>query len=484
MQRFRTPGVHIRETPKRQATIIPAPTAIPAFVGYTGWAQKDDEDLTGKAVRITSMQDFSEIFGDPFGEQYGLTLATENGEDRFEITGTESPYLLHYAMQLFYANGGESCYVVSAGLFDENPSETSIDPADLNKGLGVLALEDGPTLLVIPEAVHLSASARKTLHNNMLAQCADLKDRFAILDALAGSNEDPAEDAAAFRSQVGTGNLSYGAAYYPSLKTTINRFFREQDVVISDNRGGTGSGNYHNLTMPNLLTGIRHKRTAGARLTRDSNLSVIAPEKELYKQIKKAFGQKLVELYPSAALAGIYTQTDRDRGVWKAPANVSLAQVEEPSVLVTAENQQDLNVDSTTGKSVNAIRHFTDRGTLVWGARTLAGNDNEWRYVPVRRLFIFIEQSVKRSVEAMRFESNDANTWTKTRGMTESFLTNLWQDGAMTGTTQQDAFFVKVGQGETMGESDVIEGRLIIEVGVAAIRPAEFIILRIIHKIG
>ncbi len=120
---------------------------------------------------------------------------------------------------------------------------------------------------------------------------------------------------------------------------------------------------------------------------------------------------------------------------------------------------------------------------MVWGARTLAGNDNEWRYVPVRRLFIFIEESVKKATEPVIFEPNDANTWAKTKGMIENFLSGLWRDGALAGATQEHAFFVKAGLGETMSALDILEGRMIIEIGIAAVRPAEFIILRFMHKL-
>ncbi len=139
---------------------------------------------------------------------------------------------------------------------------------------------------------------------------------------------------------------------------------------------------------------------------------------------------------------------------------------------------------ATTGKSVNAIRSFTGKGPLVWGARTLAGNDNEWRYVSVRRLFIFVEESVKKATEAFVFEPNDANTWVKIQAMIENFLTTLWRQGALQGVKPEHAFYVAVGLGKTMTALDILEGRMIIEIGMAAVRPAEFIILRFSHKMA
>ncbi len=137
----------------------------------------------------------------------------------------------------------------------------------------------------------------------------------------------------------------------------------------------------------------------------------------------------------------------------------------------------------SNGKAVNAIRSFTGRGILVWGARTLAGNDNEWRYVPVRRLFIYVEESIKKATEFVVFEPNDGNTWLRVKTMIQNFLLNLWKDGALAGAVPDDAFFVKVGLGETMTSQDILEGKLIIEIGMAAVRPAEFIILKFSHKL-
>jgi uncharacterized protein len=200
--------------------------------------------------------------------------------------------------------------------------------------------------------------------------------------------------------------------------------------------------------------------------------------------VKAALADQRVTLPPSAAIAGVYASVDRDRGVWKAPANVSLAGVIAPIIKITTEEQEDLNVDATTGKSINVLRFFTGKGTLVWGARTLAGNDNEWRYISVRRLFNLIEESAQKSTAFAVFEANDATTWLKVKAMIESFLYGLWQQGAMFGDTQEKGYFVNVGLGRTMTAQDILEGRLIIDIGIAAVGPAEFIILRFMHKLS
>ena len=149
---------------------------------------------------------------------------------------------------------------------------------------------------------------------------------------------------------------------------------------------------------------------------------------------------------------------------------------------LTDDDQAKMNVVSN-GKSINAIRKFTGKGLLVWGARTLDGNSNEWKYIPVRRLFNYIEESVQKSTSWAVFQPNDANTWVKIQCQIENFLTNLWRDGALAGSTPDKAFYVKVGLNETMTSDDILNGNLIVEIGLAAVRPAEFIVLKFSHKV-
>ena len=203
----------------------------------------------------------------------------------------------------------------------------------------------------------------------------------------------------------------------------------------------------------------------------------------LYNQVKAFLAKQRVTLPPSGAIAGIYARVDRDRGVWKAPANVAVNSVIDLTRTFTDAQQGALNVDQRGGKSINVIRSFTGRGTLVWGARTLAGNDNEWRYVPVRRLFITIEESTRKASAFSVFEPNDGTTWLKVRAMIESYLYGLWERGALAGSRPEAAYFVNVGLGKTMTQQDVLEGRMIVEIGIAAVRPSEFIILRFTHQL-
>ena len=203
----------------------------------------------------------------------------------------------------------------------------------------------------------------------------------------------------------------------------------------------------------------------------------------IYKNLIEEIGKELSTLPPSGAIAGVYAQVDRDRGVWKAPANVSLNGVSGLSYHFKQTETDSLNVDVNFGKSINAIRFMTGMGFMVWGARTLAGNDNEWRYISVRRFFNMVEESCKKSTMWAVFEPNDASTWIKVKTMIENFLLLQWRNGALQGAKPDEAFFVKVGLGETMTPQDILEGRMNVEIGMAVVRPAEFIILTFSHKL-
>lgn len=182
-------------------------------------------------------------------------------------------------------------------------------------------------------------------------------------------------------------------------------------------------------------------------------------------------------LPPSTAMAGIYTSVDNSRGVWKSPANISVSSVIKPAVNITHDEQEKLNVDALSGKSINAIRTFPGIGTLVWGGRTLDGNSLDWRYINVRRTMIMLEQSIKLALRAYVFEPNDANTWVTVRSMIVNFLTEKWKQGALAGASPEDAFEVNIGLGSTMTSVDILEGKMLISVKLAIIRPAEFIVV-------
>jgi len=204
--------------------------------------------------------------------------------------------------------------------------------------------------------------------------------------------------------------------------------------------------------------------------------SNLLPQLPLFATISAKLNQSMNTTPPSGAVAGSYAQTDSTRGVWKAPANLSLNGIIGLTDDVNDSEQEPMNIHET-GKSINAIRKFTGKGFLVWGARTLDGNSNDWRYVNVRRLANMIEESVKKACMHYVFEPNVSQTWVNVKGMIENYLSTVWNDGGLAGAKPEHAFFVAVGLNQTMTAQDILEGRMIVKVGYAPSRPAEFIIL-------
>ncbi len=189
-------------------------------------------------------------------------------------------------------------------------------------------------------------------------------------------------------------------------------------------------------------------------------------------QIYDSLNKKPAYIPPSGAVCGIYARTDSERGVHKAPANEVIYNAIGLSCLYNKAEQDILNP-----AGVNLIRALPGQGIRVWGARTCSSN-TLWKYVNVRRLFIYLEESIKANTSWAVFEPNDTFLWTRVRSTISSFLRDMWRAGALVGETEAQAFFVNVGR-DTMSQNDILNGRLICEIGVAPSRPAEFVIFRI-----
>lgn len=172
-------------------------------------------------------------------------------------------------------------------------------------------------------------------------------------------------------------------------------------------------------------------------------------------------------------------RTDATRGVWKAPAGMEadLRGVTAPLHAITSQETAALNP-----VGVNALRELPGGGLVVWGARTRS-SDPEWRYVPVRRMALMIEESMHAGTQWVVTEPNEEALWAQVRSATEAFMLDLWRRGALQGTRPDDAFFVRCGLGSTMTTADIAAGRLNIIVGFAPLRPAEFVVLRITKQL-
>ena len=452
---YKTPGVYVEEITKFPPSVAQVETAIPAFIGYT------DKGPKNEPTRITSMLEYEAIFGKAKNEVFSVSI----DDTVVTVNGTISAFKMYYAMQMYFANGGGACYIVSVGAFttkdgSNNIITNTVKLSELKSGLDTLEKEDEPTLIVFPDVEDLPTADAYTLYNKALDQAEEMKDRFVIMDVVGGKDS--------FRTGITATGLKYGAAYYPNLETILSYSFEDKDVKV-------------NLLKEKNADGVVVQVTFNQG---QDNLEWLKSNKSgAYNLAKKAIESKAVVMAPSSAIAGVYAKVDSTAGVFKAPANVGLNYVVAPTEKISPDDLDNLNVDATSGKSINAIRAFAGKGTLVWGARTLDGNSNEWRYVSVRRFFNMVEESVKKSTERFVFEPNTANTWVRVQTMIENFLNQQWREGALAGSKPEDAYYVSVGLNKTMSAQDILEGRMIIEVGMAAVRPAEFIVLRFSHKL-
>lgn len=557
MNDYKTPNVYIEEIPNFAPSVVAGATAVPAFIGYTERAGNKigtSYEYNNKPVRITSMVEYENIFGTAYYPQDLLTFKLSESNS-YEVKTEQSAlkFLLYYQLQMYFANGGGVCYIVSVGQY--NDPMITLDKKKLTSGLNELTKEDEPTLIVLVDAITLEPADYYEVCTQSLQQCEDLKDRFVILDVPIVEKLDTQGQIKAindFRSNIGQNNLKYGAAYYPYLSTNLSYSYEDSQITdiplvakveIKPSSDETAEGvtfdiidsvltiyivegrstaeeiaaSWTDWTVSNYQNyDIKIIENAGAirinttkqplELMLDQANDVISVDiqsaltitksalemitladlktanSKLYSELKSYLNKLRLILPPSGAIAGIYASVDKNRGVWKAPANVSINSVLEPIIKIDDAEQNNLNVHDS-GKSINVIRSFTGKGTLVWGSRTLAGNDNEWRYVPVRRLFNLVEKSIKKSTSFAVFEPNSEMTWLKVRVMIENYLNGLWSQGALAGSKAEDAYFVHVGLGKTMTAQDILEGRMIVKVGMAAVRPAEFIIMQFSHLV-
>ncbi|PTQ91909.1 hypothetical protein C8R30_12713 [Nitrosomonas nitrosa] len=493
MQTKKTPGVYVEEITTLAPSVVPVSTAIPAFIGYT--EKRPSSSI--EAIRISSLMDFERLFGGPFQETFSAKAQYEASTEEYTITTMpEDPgqptFRLYYSLRMFYANGGGTCYIVSVGEYKAENGITEPNSDVLINGLNVLDQEDEPTLLIFPDAPAVINETNFNLYQQALSKCAQLKSRFTLIDLHRGDQDFGLLDKVIqeFRSAIDINNLSYGAAYYPWLLTNLRYGYYESDVEISIT--GTPPSEVTEIklsydlndldNLPNVTDPVGGTLGNHEKEQYYQNRSLFHIDNILYTKIKSHIENFRVKLPPSGAVAGVYARVDNTRGVFKAPANEGLSSVIRPLVNIDDLQQESLN-EHSTGKSVNVIRSFADKGVLIWGARTLDGNSNEWRYISVRRFFLFVEESIKKAIENFVFEANNESIWIRLRSLIENFLTLQWKAGALVGAKPDQAFEVLIGLGKTMTAQDILEGRLIIHVGLAVVRPAEFIILKFTHKL-
>ncbi len=511
---IKTPGVYINEVNAFPNSVVPVATSVPAFIGYTPQAAFGGKSYTNKPTKVSSMGEFRAIFcypdpappADPakqYSPQYYLVAQTSQPKqgDFIEIDGTfyaivpdpNTIYYLYNSIRLFYENGGGEAYIVSVGSYGPasgkpmTPGDQIVNPNvqldQLTKGFDLLKNEEEPTMYICPEATLLSVANNGTLMQSILFQCEEMQTAISIFDIIGGRNPDPilyTNDIKTFRENTGSTGLSYGTSYYPFIGTTI---MQSGDIDYTNLFGGDvkqlepllSPTDNPNPAVQSIIKDIEN--SPSAPLTVSQYNSALVNASQTYATIMKHILSDANMLPPSGGMAGVITTIDDQAGPWHAPANTSIVGAVSLPIKLSNEQQENLNVDAVSGKSVNAIRFFNGQGILVWGARTLDGNSQDWRYISVRRTITYIEQSCKLAARAFVFQPNDKNTWESVKAMISSFLTTVWKEGGLQGAKAADAFSVECGLGITMTGEDILNGFMNVTIRVAVTHPAEFIVI-------
>ncbi|WP_378106200.1 phage tail sheath C-terminal domain-containing protein [Chryseobacterium sp. sg2396] len=555
-----TPGVSVQENTRLPYSVSLAELAVPAFIGYT---ELQPADYT-KSLKINSLLEYEQYFGKAKKENIRL----KDNEQGVAIIAPQAKFLMYYSLQMYFANGGGPCYIVSAGTYAS--ANQGIQKSALVTGLNMTDTIKEPVLIVFTDAVSLTDQDEfYDLYNLAIAKADDeTKNRFALLDTYYGNSvttSDNLNTIEKFRNKINT--TSHAAAYFPHFETVLNYTFDEtQTPITHTGLQATGqssavfyaneiaaldrlkslasdeisSGSENSFVLADLLDqaidiAAKVKETAdvktglttaidNARYLSDAlydgviddfneNTPVFNGEFEalktavlnakdekgdadgiilkdlqashsvLYNRVKEAIRSLKVILPPSSAMAGVYARVDRMKGPWKAPANISLNGVVAPTEKISDQEQSDLNIHST-GKSVNAIRTFSGKGTLVWGARTLSGKDkkddgkdNEWKYIQVRRYYDMIRYALSGVLVNFIDEPNISFTWLHARTTLENFLNQQWKDGALAGSIPEEAYQVDVKGDQTKAKT------MNVIVKLALVRPAEFIVLNFSHQL-
>lgn len=513
MEQYRSPGVYVEEVPTGPRPIEGAGTATAAFVGFAPAGEAN------RPILVTSWSQFTEQFG----------ALVDGGRRKDPFAGKE---YMPRAVYGYFNNGGRRCYVVRITA----PGQPVVRPAGLDlptrssseqAAIRVEAKEGSTAEVVVTvEAVPTSGETDDGRFTVRVQRGAE-EEAFPDLtlgrrgrNAVEIINRESRIIAAVELSGV-TGTVADrapadGRYMIPTAGAiTVPRVDVAQITgSAADRTGLEGLQVAEDVTMlccPDLMGAyqagtiqigdvqavqramIDHCERMRDRVAILDTPPGLSPQQVLdwrnslgnfdtsyaalyYPWIKVPEAER--EMPPSGHVAGVYARSDVERGVHKAPANEVLRGVLEPAIQITQNEQGALNP-----KGINCIRSFVGRGIRVWGARTLS-DDAAWRYVNVRRLFIYIEKSIERGTQWVVFEPNNTDLWARVKRDIDAFLTTAWRrDGMLFGRTAAEAFYVKCDEELNPPEARDL-GQLVVEVGLAPVKPAEFVIFRIGQWVG
>ena len=507
-QQLTYPGVYIEEIPSGVRTISGVATSIAAFIG---WAKKGPID---KAQRILSWQDFERHFG-----------------------GLDARSYLGYSVYSFYANGGKDAYIirlvgddaVAASVdIDNKFTLTAMNPGEWGNYYRFKTLirsDDGNRFRLqvlfynkvddpVKAGVIVESFENLSMNENDPRYVVKvIKEDSNIINAnrIVGATDEPPVNT----PEPDPNHPEDPAPEIPRLEGGDDGTILEPNTADFENKLKNATGGVNLLKrvdLFNLLCVPGETKPAELSLLqkfcRDHRALLIADcaENATYDDLKEINGldsaltgddainaafyfpwlkmpdplqeNRPRDVPPCGFIAGIISRTDANRGVFKAPAGIdaTLTGVLKVKEILTDDENGVLNP-----KAINCIRNFPVYGTVVWGARTLRGNDqigSEWKYIPVRRTALFIEESLFRGTKWVVFEPNDEPLWAQIRLNIGAFMHNLFRQGAFQGTTPRDAYFVKCDK-ETTTQNDIDRGIVNILVGFAPLKPAEFVVIKI-----
>lgn len=496
MPEYRAPGVYVEEVERGAKPIEGVSTSTAGFLGET--------ERGGTAPRlVTSFSDFKRTYGGFVDSSY-----------------------LPYAVEGFFRNGGSRCYVGRITTAEETASATLDDgETDGEDVLTVRAVgpgEWGGNVAVTVEDATLSKPDNE-LFGLTVQYWSERESGDSVADLGEPDHEEsydnlsPEEASSDYYESLVNGmsalvELEREGPGRPASETTFLEHSGDDgdSVTAADFDGDDTPGERTGLAafeaideisilcapdevdLPGLTDKLvdhcENQKDRFAVLQAEQSAGTIGSIEPPRDSSYGAFYYPWIEVRnpetnnetlvpPGGHVAGIYSRSDQEKGVHKAPANEVVRGAQELQVSLTRQEQATLNP-----KGVNCIRSFPGRGIRVWGARTMS-SDPLWKYVNVRRLFLYLEDSIDEGTQWVVFENNDERLWARVRQTITNFLTGVWEDGALMGTTPEEAFFVKCDR-STMTQDDIDNGRLICEIGVAPVKPAEFVIFRISQWTG
>ena len=526
---YGAPGVYIEEQPSGSMPIEGVGTAVAAFVGFTeryDQEQGDPTDPTGvKPQLVTSWPQYERVYGGfvrgamlphavrGFFENGGSAAyicripGTSNG-DRPTLTLPVADNPQNPSMQLSAVDPGANLEVEVVPPPAAAPAEGDADATNGSNGSGeyTLRVYEGGALREELGGLQFSGRSARTVEKTVNDRSKFVRIELQPLQGASLAERIPAPGRYTLQAPpVSTGTVTpadligsesdrtgyQGLAIadnvtmvaIPDLITVASKedgsvdeemFLGAQKQLVD-----WCEASHNKMAILDTPPGLNATRALEwrSRLARDSAFAALYYPNVVVPNPLARPGATNGELYltvpTSGHVAGVWARTDGARGVWKAPANEAVRGIVRLENDVTNGEQDLLNPEG-----VNCIRSFGSYGTKIWGARTLAKTDPSWRYINVRRLFNFVEESIQRGTQWAVFEPNDFDLWQRVKRNITSFLRGLWSQGALVGATPEQAFYVLCDESNNPASS-VDEGRLIVEIGIAPVKPAEFVIFRI-----